>query len=326
MVEILASSPYLRLGFLALLFVTVSSLVYFGVRLVLSRRAVLGRLETQAVTDAPRDDTDRLRAADVRSGTWAKLAANIERSGLSLGDSDPQGLRRRMLAAGYRSPHAPKIYTLLRLLLIFALPSALVVPQLLSETPVDLFKLYLQGAGLALMGLFIPSLFLTAKADRRRHEILDGFPDCLDLMLVCVEAGMGLEAALDRVGREMTLSHPLVAEQISQSTLELRAGASREEALRALANRTGVDEIRAFATLLIQSDKLGSSIATTLRIYAAEMREKRRMRAEEKAHRLPVLLSIPLVACMLPVMIGVLMLPAVIRVIRDIAPALAGGN
>ena len=114
MVEILASSPYLRLGFLALLFVTVSSLVYFSVRLVLSRRAVLGRLETQAVTDAPRDDTDRLKAADVRSGTWAKLAANIERSGLSLGDSDPQGLRRRMLAAGYRSPHAPIIYTLLR--------------------------------------------------------------------------------------------------------------------------------------------------------------------------------------------------------------------
>jgi tight adherence protein C len=176
------------------------------------------------------------------------------------------------------------------------------------------------------MGLVIPSLFLTAKADRRRQEILNGFPDCLDLMLVCVEAGMGLEAALDRVGREMTLSHPLVAEQISQTTLELRAGASREEALRALADRSGVDEIRAFATLLIQSDKLGSSIATTLRIYAAEMREKRRMRAEEKAHRLPVLLSIPLVACMLPVMIGVLMLPAVIRVIRDIAPALAGGG
>lgn len=326
MVEILASSPYLRFGFLILLFVTVSSLVYFGVRLILSRRAVLRRLETQSVPASSRDDANGLRASDIRSGAWAKLAASIERNGLSLGDSNPQGLRRRMLAAGYRSPQAPKIYTLLRLILIFALPSALVLPQLLSEKPVDLFMLYLQGAVLALMGLAIPSLFLAAKADRRRQEILNGFPDCLDLMLVCVEAGMGLEAALDRVGREMALSHPLVAEQISQTTLELRAGASREEALRSLADRTAIDEIRAFATLLIQSDKLGSSIATTLRIYAAEMREKRRMRAEEKAHRLPVLLSIPLVACMLPVMIGVLMLPAVIRVIRDIAPALAGGN
>jgi len=322
MVEILASSVYLRFGFLILLFVAVSSLVFLGIRLIFNRRAVLGRLGTESVLASDRDD-DRLRAADARSGAWAKLAARVEQSGLSLGDSDPQGLRRKLLAAGYRSPHAPKIYTLLRIILIFALPSALVLPQLLSEEPVELFMLYLQGAGLALMGLIIPSLFLTAKADRRRQEILNGFPDCLDLMLVCVEAGMGLEAALDRVGREMTLSHPLVAEQISQTTLELRAGASREEALRAMADRTAVDEIRAFATLLIQSDKLGSSIATTLRIYAGEMREKRRMRAEEKAHRLPVLLSIPLVACMLPVMIGVLMLPAVIR---DIAPALAGGN
>ena len=91
-----------------------------------------------------------------------------------------------------------------------------------------------------------------------------------------------------------------------------------------MADRAGTDEIRAFATLLIQSTKLGSSIAQTLRIYASEMRERRRMRAEEKAHRLPVLLSIPLVACMLPVMIGVLMLPAIIRVIRVMMPALGG--
>jgi tight adherence protein C len=92
-----------------------------------------------------------------------------------------------------------------------------------------------------------------------------------------------------------------------------------------MAERTGADEIRAFATLLIQSTNLGTSVAQTLRVYASEMRERRRMRAEEKAHRLPVLLSVPLVACMLPVMIGVLMLPAVIRVIRVLIPALHGG-
>ena len=94
--------------------------------------------------------------------------------------------------------------------------------------------------------------------------------------------------------------------------------------MRRMADRAGVDDIRAFSTLLIQSTKLGSSIGQTLRIYATEMRERRRMRAEEKAHRLPVLLSIPLVACMLPVMIGVLMLPAVIRMVRVLIPAMAG--
>ena len=144
-------------------------------------------------------------------------------------------------------------------------------------------------------------------------------------MLVCVEAGLGLEAAFARVGMEMTQSHPRLAEQFGTVVLELRAGRSREDALRRMADRAGADEIRAFATLLIQSTKLGSSIAQTLRIYASEMRERRRMRAEEKAHRLPVLLSIPLVACMLPVMIGVLMLPAAIRVMRAVVPAMTGG-
>lgn len=326
MVEILASSPYLKLAFLSILFIGVTSLGFMLMRLFDRRQQVLGRLGETHNAIAADTGAAGLRASDVRASAWAKLAARIESSGLSLGDSNAVGLQRKMLAAGYRSPSAPKIFTLVRLVLIFALPITLVLPQLLSSQSASLFKLYLEGAGLAAMGLFLPNLFLTAKADRRRQEMLNDFPDSLDLMLVCVEAGMGLEAALDRVGREMTLSHPLMAEMLSQTTLELRAGAGREEALRNMADRTGVDEIRAFSTLLIQSDKLGSSIATTLRIYASEMREKRRMRAEEKAHRLPVLLSIPLVACMLPTMIGVLMLPAIIRVIRDVAPALAGGG
>jgi tight adherence protein C len=129
---------------------------------------------------------------------------------------------------------------------------------------------------------------------------------------------------MDRVGKEMVLSHPLVAELLSVTTLQLRAGASREEAFRKLADTAAVDEIRSFTTLLIQSDKLGTSISTTLRIYAAEMREKRRMRAEEKAHRLPVLISIPLVACMLPTMIGTLMLPAAVMVVREVFPIMLG--
>jgi tight adherence protein C len=174
------------------------------------------------------------------------------------------------------------------------------------------------------LGLYIPNLFIRAKADRRQTEIVNGFPDALDLMLVCVEAGLGLEAAFSRVGMEMTTSHPLLAEQYGVVVLELRAGRSQEDAMRRMADRAGVDDIRAFATLLVQSTKLGTSISQTLRTYAAEMREKRRMRAEEKAHRLPVLLSIPLVACMLPTMIGVLMLPAMIRVIRTVMPALHG--
>ena len=122
----------------------------------------------------------------------------------------------------------------------------------------------------------------------------------------------------------MVRSQPLIAEMLATVSLELRAGRSREEALLKMGERSGVPEIRAFSTLLIQSEKLGSSIGKTLRVYASEMRERRRLRAEEKAHRLPVLLSIPLVTCMLPTMIGVLMVPAIIRVIRQVLPALTG--
>ena len=181
------------------------------------------------------------------------------------------------------------------------------------------------GSVLALIGLYLPNLYVRAKADRRREAIINGFPDCLDLLLICVESGLGLEAAMDRVGREMAVSHPLVAELLSITTLQLRAGASREEAFRRMADASAVDEIRSFSTLIIQSDKLGTSVAITLRVYAAEMRERRQLRAEERAHRLPVLISIPLVVCMLPVMIGVLMLPAVVRLVKTIFPMMMGG-
>lgn len=264
--------------------------------------------------------------ADATRNAWTRLIDAIERRGLSLSDTNAEGLRLRLIAAGYSSSYAPRWFTLIRLALTLGLPLIFISTSLASGEPPSLIKLYLIGAISAVVGLYLPNLWISARTDRRQQQIINGFPDALDLMLVCVEAGLGIEAAFDRVGREMTLSHSLVSEMLGNVVLELRAGRSREESLRRMADRIQVDEIRSFSTLLIQSDKLGSSIGTTLRIYASEMREKRRMRAEEKAHRLPVLLSIPLVACMLPVMIGVLMLPAGIRVIRQILPVLAGGG
>ena len=209
-------------------------------------------------------------------------------------------------------------------MLVIALPVLVLTVFWMTGASPSMIKLYFSLVIAAALGLYVPALFIRAKADRRQRALINAFPDALDLMLVCVEAGLGLEAAFSRVGMEMTTSHPLLAEQFGAVVLELRAGRSHEDALRRMADRAGADDIRAFATLLIQSTKLGSSIAQTLRIYSSEMREKRRLRAEEKAHRLPVLISIPLVACMLPTMIGVLMLPAAIRVVRAVIPALNG--
>ena len=324
MLELIAQNSGLRWVLLIVLF----GLVVGGSFLVASRLAArqLTRrrlIDEGGVAAAESTATGSLRSEQTE-GAWLKLVNAIEKSGLSLVDTNDQAMRQKLIAAGYTATYAPRAYTLVRLLMVVGLPVLLLLFYWWSGSSPSLTRLYFTLLIAAALGLYLPNLFVRAKADRRQQEIINGFPDALDLMLVCVEAGLGLEAAFARVGMEMTRSHPRLAEQLGAVVLELRAGRSREDALRRMADRAGADEIRAFATLLIQSTKLGSSVAQTLRIYAAEMRERRRMRAEEKAHRLPVLLSIPLVACMLPVMIGVLMLPAAIRVTRAVIPALGG--
>ncbi len=324
MIELAAQTFAVRLSLLLAIFGLVV-LAVFGLATAFNRRySVRAQLQSLRPNLDLRTSTQSLRSRET-GGAWEQMAAAIEKAGLNLTDTKSDRLREKLRAAGYNSPAAPRVFTLVRLVMIFVIPLTYVLISFMSAEPPTFLKMYLIGSGLAALGLFLPSLFVQAKADRRKEAIVNGFPDCLDLLLVCVESGLGLEAAMDRVGREMAISHPLVAQLLSLTTLQLRAGASREEAFRKLASTASVDEIRSFTTLLIQSDKLGTSIASTLRVYAAEMREKRRMRAEEKAHRLPVLISIPLVACMLPTMIGTLMLPAVVMVVRELFPMMRGG-
>ena len=322
MQTIILEYPLIRLAIMLGLFALVAAGGYFLFTSLAERQMARRRLAEdgggysgQAVVGAS------LRSQQAENA-WLKLVNGIEKAGLSLVDTKDESVRQKLVAAGFTAPYAPRIYTLVRLLSVFALPLLMLGLFWLTGATPSLFKLYVFLTIGALLGLYLPSVFIAARADRRQRDIINGFPDALDLMLVCVEAGLGLDSAFARVGMEMTESHPRLAEQFGAVVLELRAGRNHEDALRRMADRAGADEIRAFATLLIQSTKLGSSVAQTLRVYAGEMRERRRMRAEEKAHRLPVLLSVPLVGCMLPVMIGVLMLPAVIRVMRSLLPAL----
>ncbi|HET9812655.1 MAG TPA: type II secretion system F family protein [Sphingomicrobium sp.] len=322
MLGLLAQNDALRIALLALLFSLVAGIGYLSAQLLAARQLTRRRLAGEAAGgQSGRAAMTSLRSERVES-TWLKLVNAIEKRGLSLVDTKDEAVRSKLVAAGFTATYAPRVYTLIRLVMVVALPVLVLVFFWADASSPSAFKLYFWLIVAAALGLYLPSLFIRARADRRQREIVNGFPDALDLLLVCVEAGLGLEAAFGRVGMEMITSHPRLAEQFGAVVLELRAGRSHEDALRRMADRAGADDIRAFATLLIQSTKLGSSIAQTLRTYSSEMREKRRMRAEEKAHRLPVLLSIPLVTCMLPTMIGVLMLPAAIRVIRQVLPAL----
>jgi tight adherence protein C len=318
-----AIQQFPRYAILAGLFATVVMIVLGVSTVVTGRAAVRRRLGEAAAAGQTEGRAATLRDSG-RSDAWSRLVGAIEKRGVSLLDTNNATLTARLAAAGYTAPQAPRVFTLARLTLTLGLPLILVAATVLRGEAPSLFKLYLFGALLAVVGLYLPNLWVSARASRRQERIVNGFPDALDLMLVCVEAGLGMEAAFDRVGREMARSHPLVAGLLATTVLELRAGRGREEALRRMGDRAAVDQIRSFTTLLIQSNKLGSSIGQTLRVYAGEMRERRKMLAQEKAHRLPVLLSIPLVACMLPVMIGVLMLPAAIRVVRQLMPMMAG--
>lgn len=317
----IAEFPVIQKLLQGLVFVATVWLAYVAIEA--TRRAVDVRRRVRALNAPPSPDAGS-SIGDPRQTAWWRLVGLVEQSGLSLADSRPDALRRKLVAAGFDSPEAPQLYTLLRLLLIFLLPGAGIAGLIVTGSQLTILNLYIVGSFLGILGLVMPAWILRILTDRRQEAIVNGFPNCLDLMLVCVEAGLGMEAAMDRIGRELAGAEPLVSSLMIRTTLHLRAGASREEALRRLSDASGVSEIRSFCTLLIQAEKLGTSISGSLRVFASEMREKRKMRAEEKAHRLPVLISIPLVACMLPTMVGVLMLPAAIRVVRQLLPALGG--
>ena len=171
-------------------------------------------------------------------------------------------------------------------------------------------------------GFILPGRWRAWRLARRRNALRAGFPDALDMMLICVEAGLGLDAALNRVAAEIAPVHALIGAELTRVGQELRAGQDRGAALRGFARRAKLPEIDSFATLLIQSEALGTGIARTLKVQAEEMRAARMMRAEERAHTLPVKLTLPLVLCVLPAMIAVVLLPGIITIVRDVLPNL----
>lgn len=237
---------------------------------------------------------------------------------------DRQKLRHDLSQAGFDSPAAPVWYVIARFSGAIGLPILFLVSQQFMAKPMTGLGLIVGALLLCGLGLIAPYMIVANRANARREQIEHEFPDALDLMVVCVEAGLGLEAAFIRVGHETLESHPRIAEEFNRVSDELRAGRGRAEALRSLADRTDVDPIKSFVALLIQTDSLGTSIGQTLRSYSVEMREHRFLAAEEKAMRIPVLMTVPLVACILPVIITALLLPPIIDVMRTLLPALRG--
>ncbi len=235
---------------------------------------------------------------------------------------DRSKLQRDLALAGFEHPTAPVWYVIARLGAAIGLPVFMILSQMSSPKPMASSSMLLMTLVLCGLGLVVPRGFVDRRIRQRKEELEIEFPDALDLLVVCVDAGLGLEAAFVRVGHEVRQSHPRIGAELARLAQELSAGRSRPDALRAMAERTDVDTVKSFVSLVIQTDALGVGIAQTLKSFSAEMREHRLLRAEEKAARVPVLMTIPIVACMLPVIIAALLLPAALDVAQTLIPAL----
>ena len=225
--------------------------------------------------------------------------------------------REKFLKAGMRSSTAVGVFWGVKLLVATCLPAGFL---LLSITFFRIFStpgIAAIAAALGLLGLYVPELWLKIRISRRRDKISRAIPDALDLMTICLEAGMGLDATINRVGEELRLSHPVLSDELKLMTLELRGGKSRQEALKNLAARTDVEDLNSLVLVLVQAEKFGTSIAQTLRVYADSFRTKRYNRAEEQAAKMPVKLVFPLALFMLPALVMFIMSPAVIRIITS---------
>jgi tight adherence protein C len=219
-------------------------------------------------------------------------------------------LRRRMIMAGIYDESAVAYFFLGRTVLAVAL-AALAYFFLPMEDGTSHRWLVIGVAGL--VGYLGPSLYIDSRIKTRKQEHRSGFPDFMDLLVVCADAGLSMEASLDRVGRELGVSYPSLTANIHMACLEIRAGRTMSEALEHLGDRLGIEEARSFATLIQQSAELGSSITDALRVYSDDMRHKRLSRAEEKAYALPAKLTVPMMICIFPVLFVVILLPVFVR-------------
>lgn len=292
--------------------------------------AVSSALAAVFIWFTPTRAEERLKRISPLQGTsWTetvvRLAGPLAKLSVPEGEWESSPLRTRFLNAGIRHPDSRLVFYAAKTVLPLALSGlAFVVTRALNQSYGLELLFYVMF--FALVGCYMPNMLLRWAAARRRRDIFESFPDASDLMLVCMEAGLGMDSSLTKVADEVKRKSVALAEELHLTNLEMRAGATREKALRNLALRTGVEEIGTFATMLTQADKFGTSIGESLRVFSEDLRHKRQIRAEEMAAKVPTKMLFPLVVCIFPSIIMVIMGPAIIQIVRMIMPMLNGVN
>jgi tight adherence protein C len=253
---------------------------------------------------------------------WGSISGLLSSIGKRMMPTKPQDysrVRQNLVCAGFRKANAPTIFWGTKCLLALLFPAVFLIlglPFLGSMTPnadvgITLF--------LAIAGLYVPDIWLRNRTEKRKDKIREGLPDALDLLVVCVEAGMGLDASIHRVAEELALTNKTLSGELKLYGLEQRAGKPRHDALKNLANRIDIDDVHNLSSLLTQTDRFGTSLAQSLRVYSDTFRTKRYMKAEEKAAKLPGKMLFPLILFIFPSLLVSLAGPAVLRILDTIA-------
>jgi tight adherence protein C len=249
----------------------------------------------------------------------AKLAAPFEKWARPKEAHEISGLKAKFAQAGWRSQSSMALYFGLRAILALLLPFLVLIVLRISGVNISNNKLMIFTLCLAALGYYLPTIIFNRVRLNRQTEIFQSFPDAIDLMVVCVESGLGLDMAIARTGKEMHVRSADLADELNLIGIELRMGASRERALRNFAARTGLSEVSMFCAMILQADRFGTSIADALRVHADELRLRRRLVAEEKAAKIPLKLLFPLIFMIFPSLLLVLLGPAFISIMKAFA-------
>lgn len=307
---------------LIVVFIAVAGLV-LGIGLWLNRDEALdlrlNRLVNHTdVPEKPQEGGDEWRAK------VAKIAAPIAWLSTPKEGWESSNFRIRFMQAGLRGPGWPVIFFCAKTLFTLALPAVYLLYRGMTNTSTSVTVTVFAILVVAALGYYLPNLVLALVTRTRQRELTEALPDAVDMMRVCVEAGLGLDAAMARAGEEMDLRSHALADELRLVMLDLRVGSTRERALQNFALRTGVEDVATFVTILLQSEHFGTNVAESLRVLSETMREHRKVRAEERAAKIPLKLLFPLIFLIFPSLFVVLMGPAVISIYRILLPTMSG--
>lgn len=297
-------------GLIVFTFLAVIAMV-LGIVSLFFRRDVGARL-SQVV-----GETTRVGGGDdqVLSHRWNAILDTLSKLSLPKEGWQSSTVHLKFLRAGIRAGHAPRIYYAVKSVLALGVPVVVGIITLpYTQDQISISKFAFLLLALAALGYYLPEFYLDMRTNHRKQDIQEGLPDLIDLLVICTESGLGLDAAFNRVSKEIARSHPYLAEEFYLTNLEIRAGAGRNAALKNLALRTDLESVHNLVSMLTQAERFGTSVADSLRSEASLMRIRRMQAAEEIAAKIPVKMLLPMVLCIFPALFIVIIGPAIIQI------------